>query len=47
MSASEKLESDYKRFIENIEHMAAQDIEKIRSDLNALKTKAAQIHAAA
>ena len=42
MSALEKLESDYKRIIENVERTAAADIEKIRADLNALKDKAAK-----
>lgn len=42
MSTQEKLESDYKGFIEKIERTAAADVEKIRADLNALKEKAAK-----
>ena len=41
MRVSEKLESDYKRLIENLERTAAAEKEKIRIDLNALKEKAA------
>ncbi len=42
MSSLDKLQKDYQSFIENVEHTAKADIEKIRSDLNALKNKAAQ-----
>lgn len=42
MSSLEKLESDYKSFIENIERMAEADKAQIAADLNALKIKAAQ-----
>jgi hypothetical protein len=47
MSTSEKLELDYKSFIENIEQVAAADIQKIRADLDTLKKKAAQFDIAA
>lgn len=40
---AEKLETDYKNFIAAIERTASADIEKIRSDLNALKEKAAKM----
>jgi hypothetical protein len=43
MSSLDKLQRDYQGFIENVERTAAADIEKIRGDLNALKTKAAEI----
>jgi hypothetical protein len=42
MSTLDKLQNDYRSFIENVERTAAADIEKIRSDLNALKAKAAE-----
>jgi len=44
LSVSEKLESDYKSLIENLEHTAAAEREKIRIDLNALKEKAARFN---
>ena len=44
MSTLDKLQNDYRSFIENVERTAAADIEKIRSDLNALKEKAAQFN---
>jgi hypothetical protein len=42
LSSSEKLESDYKSLIEKVEQTVAADKEKIRTDLNALKDKAAR-----
>lgn len=39
----DKLQRDYQGFVENVERAAAADIEKIRQDLDALKTKAAEI----
>lgn len=47
MASPDKLESDYQRFIKNIEQMAASDIEKIKADLNALRNQAAQYGGAA
>jgi hypothetical protein len=44
MSTIDKLQNDYRSFIEKVERIAAADIEKIRSDLNALKAKAAQVN---
>jgi len=41
LQSSEKLESDYKGFIEKVERTATADIEKIRTDLNALKDRVA------
>jgi hypothetical protein len=43
MSSLDKLQRDYQGFVENVERTAAADIEKIRQDLNALKTKAVEI----
>lgn len=43
MSSLDKLRRDYEGFVENVERTAAADREKIRQDLNALKTKAAEI----
>jgi hypothetical protein len=43
MSSLDKLQRDYQGFVENVERAAAADIEKIRQDLNALKTRAAEI----
>jgi len=43
MSARDKLQRDYKIFVENVERTAAADIEKIRQDLNALKAKATTV----
>ncbi len=40
MSTLDKLQNDYRSFIENVERTAAADIEKIRLDLNALREKA-------
>ena len=42
MTSLDKLQSDYQRYIENVEAQAKADIEKIRSDLEALKIKAAE-----
>ncbi len=47
MSASNKLEDDYKAYVKSIEEAAATHLGKIRSDLNALKAKAAQYGSAA
>jgi hypothetical protein len=44
MSTLDKLQNDYQRFLENVNRTAAADIEKIRSDLNGLKEKAAQFN---
>lgn len=44
MSTLDKLQKDYQSFIGNVERTAAADIEKIRSDLNALKEKAEQFN---
>jgi hypothetical protein len=41
--ASEKLESDYKTSIANIERIASEDITKIRGDLEALRAQAAKM----
>lgn len=41
MPVSEKLELDYKSFIEKVERTATADIEKIRLDLNTLKARVA------
>ncbi len=46
MSASSKLEKDYQEYVKNVEEAAAADIEKIRSDLNALKRQAAHYDSA-
>ncbi len=40
MSTLEKLEADYKAFVERSERTAASDIEKLRLELGALKEKA-------
>jgi predicted transcriptional regulator len=42
LSKSSKLEKDYQDYVKSVEEAAATTIEKIRSDLNALKLKAAQ-----
>jgi predicted transcriptional regulator len=39
---SSKLEKDYQDYVKSVEEAAAADLEKIRSDLNALKIKATQ-----
>jgi hypothetical protein len=44
MSTLDKLQNDYQSYIQNVERTAAADIKKIRSDLNALKDKAAQFN---
>ena len=44
MSSLDKLQKDYQSYIENVERTAKADIEKIRSDLNALKEKAEQFN---
>jgi hypothetical protein len=44
MSSLDKLQRDYQGFVANVERTAAADLEKILGDLNALKTKAADIH---
>ncbi len=46
MSASSKLEKDYQDYVKGVEEAVAADIEKLRSDLNALKRKAAQYDSA-
>jgi hypothetical protein len=43
---SSKLEKDYEVYVKNVEDAAAADLAKIRSDLNALKCKAAQYDSA-
>jgi len=44
MSSIDKLQKDYQSFIENIERTATSDLEKIRDDLSALKSKASQFN---
>jgi hypothetical protein len=43
MTAFDKLQDDYQRYIENVEAQAKAQKEKIRLDLEALKIKATQI----
>ncbi len=42
MSTSAKLENDYKTYVKEVEEAVAAGLEKIRSDLNVLRAKAAQ-----
>jgi hypothetical protein len=44
MSSLDKLQKDYQSFVLNVERTAAADIEKIRQDLSALKSKAANFN---
>jgi hypothetical protein len=44
---AEKLESDYKAFVANIERVVSEDIAKIRGDLEALTVLAAKVGEAA
>jgi hypothetical protein len=46
MASTDKLEFDYKAFVKKVEEKAAADIEKIRADLYALKSRAEKYIAA-
>jgi hypothetical protein len=47
MPSSDKLESDYQGFIKKVEQTAVASLEKIRSDLDALRNQAAKYDGAA
>ncbi|HTY75946.1 MAG TPA: hypothetical protein VMD05_10320 [Candidatus Nanoarchaeia archaeon] len=40
MSSSEKIETDYRGFLQKIEKNAAANLEKVRADLNELRNQA-------